>query len=123
MVKSLPEVAEWWPDMDDFERLHARTSYFGEAWGPRRMLGALYRDGRLTAEQEAELAALDDELMRHLDAATLCYGLDLPNVAQLFTWGTPLAHSDRVIPVPLRPCTLSEIAPALITLREKPPAW
>jgi len=31
MVKSLPELAEWWPEMDDFERQHARTVYFGEA--------------------------------------------------------------------------------------------
>ena len=122
MVKSLPELTEWWPEMDDFERQHARTAYFGEAWAPRRVLGALYRAGRLTAEQEAELAALDDELIRHLDEANLCYGLDLQSVAQLFTWGTPLAQSDEIIRIPIRLRALSEIAPALAALGEKVPA-
>jgi len=116
MVKSLPEVAEWWPEMDDFERQHARTAYFGEAWAPRRVLGALYRAGQLTAEQEAELAALDGELIQHLDEANLCYGLDIQSVAQLFTWGTPLAQSDEIIHIPIRPRALSEIAPALAAL-------
>jgi hypothetical protein len=122
MVKSLPEVAEWWPGMDDFERQHARTAYFGEAWAPRRVLGALYRAGRLTAEQEAELAALDDELLQHLDEADLCYGLNLQSVAQLFTWGTPLAQSDKVIRISIRPRTLNEIAPTLAAIGEKVPA-
>jgi len=116
MVKSLPELAEWWPEMDDFECQHARTAYFGEAWAPRRVLGALYRAGRLTAGQEAALAALDDELIQHLDEANLCYGLDLQSVAQLFTWGTPLAQSDEIIHIPIRPCTLSEIAPTLAAI-------
>jgi len=122
MVKSLPELAEWWSEMDDFERQHARTAYFGEAWAPRRVLGALYRAGRLTAQQEAKLAALDDELIQHLDEANLCYGLDWHSVAQLFTWGTPLAQSDEIIRIPIRPRTLSEIAPVLATVGEKVPA-
>lgn len=122
MVKSLPEVAKWWPGMDDFERQHARTVYFGEAWAPRRVLGALYRAGRLTAKQEAELAALDDELLQHLDEANLCYGLNLQSVAQLFTWGTPLAQSDKVIRISIRPRALNEIAPALAAIGEKVPA-
>jgi len=122
MVKSLPEVAEWWPGMDDFERQHARTAYFGEAWAPRRVLGALYRAGRLTAEQEAELAALDDELIQHLEEARLCYGLNFRSVAQLFTWGTPLAQSDEIIRIPIRPRVLNEIAPALAAIGETVPA-
>ena len=122
MVKSLPELAEWWSEMDDFERQHARMVYFGEAWAPRRVLGALYRAGRLTAEQETKLTALDDELIQHLDEANLCYGLDLQSVAQLFTWGTPLAQSNEIILIPIRPRTLSEIAPALAGLGEKVPA-
>lgn len=122
MVKSLPELAERWPEMDDFERQHARTAYFGEAWAPRRVLGALYRANRLTPEQETELAALDDELIHLLDEANLCYGLDLQSVAQLFTWGTPLAQSDEIIHIPIRFRTLSEIAPALAALGKKVPA-
>ena len=122
MIKSLPELAAWWPEMDDFERQHARTAYFGEAWAPRRVLGALYRAGRLTVEQEAELAALDDELVQHLDEANLCYGLGLQSVAQLFTWGTPLAQSEKIIRVPIRPRILSKIAPALTAIGEKVPA-
>lgn len=122
MVKTLPEVAEWWPQMDDFERQHARTAYFGEAWAPRRVLGALYRAGQLTPEQEAELAALDDELIQHLDEANVCYGLDLQSVAQLFTWGTPLAQSDEIIRIPIRSRLLNEIAPLLAASAEKAPA-
>ena len=122
MVKSLPELAEWWPEMDDFERQHARTAYFGEAWAPRRVLGALYRAGWLTAEQEDKLAVLDDELIQHLDEAGLCYGLDLQSVAQLFTWGTPLAQSDEIIRIPIRPRILNEIAPALAAIGETVPA-
>lgn len=116
MVESLPELAEWWPEMDDFERQHARTMYFGEAWAPRRVLGALYRAGVLTAEQEAKLAALDDELIQYLDAANLCYGLDTQSVAQLFTWGTPLAQSGESICIPIRPHILSEFAPAMVAI-------
>jgi len=86
------------------------------------VLGALYRAGQLTAEQEAELPALDDELIQHLDEANLCYGLDLQSVAQLFTWGTPLAQSDEIIHIPIRPRALSEIAPALAAIGEKVPA-
>jgi len=119
MIKSLPELAGWWSGMDDFERQQARMVYFGEAWGPRRVLGALYRAGRLTTEQETQLAALDDELIQHLDEANLCYGLDVRDIAQLFVWGTPLAQSDEVVRVPIRPHTLYEIAPALVALREK----
>ena len=130
MVKSLPELAGWWSEMDDFERQHARTVYFGEAWAPRRVLGALYRAGWLTAQQEVELADLDDELIQHLDEANLCYGLDLHSVAQLFAWGTPLARSDEarrelsrtIIRIPIRPHILSEIAPALVTIGETVPA-
>jgi hypothetical protein len=121
LIRDLPELAGWWPDMDDEERLHHRLS-FSQTWGMRYQLGDLYCAGRLTAEQEAELAALDDELLQHLDEAHLCYGLDLQSVAQLFTWGTPLAQSDEIIRIPIRPRTLNEIAPALAALGEKMPA-
>jgi hypothetical protein len=121
LVKDLPELAGWWSDMDDEERLYHRLS-FSQTWGMRYQLGDLYRAGQLTAEQEAELAALDDELIRHLDEANLCYGLDLQSVAQLFTWGTPLAHSDEIIHIPIRPRALSEITPALAVIGEKVPA-
>jgi hypothetical protein len=121
LIRDLPELAGWWPDTDDEERLHHRLS-FSQTWGMRYQLGDLYRAGRLTAEQEAELAALDDELLQHLDEADLCYGLNLQSVAQLFTWGTPLAQSDEVIRISIRPRTLNEIAPALAALGEKVPA-
>jgi hypothetical protein len=98
--------------MDDFEHHHYEMMFM-QTWGTRSTLGALYRAGQLTPEQEAELAALDDELIQHLDEADLCYGLDLQNVAQLFTWGTPLAQSDEIIRIPIRPHILNEIAPTL----------
>ncbi len=106
MVKSLPDLASWWPDMDDFERLHARIVYFSEAWGARHELGDLYRAGRLTPGQETELATLDTELIQHLDEANLCYGLGLPDIAGLFTWGSPLTRSNQILHVPVRPRAL-----------------
>lgn len=115
LIKDLPELADMWADMDGFEHHHYQM-LFMQTWGTRSTLGALYHAGRLTAEQEAELAALDDELIQHLDEANLCYGLDLQSVARLFTWGTPLAQSDDIIRIPIRPRTLSEIAPALVAI-------
>jgi len=121
LIEDLPELADMWADMDDFEHHHYQMMFM-QTWGTRSELGALYRAGRLTAEQETELAALDDELIQHLDEASLCYGLDLQSVARLFTWGTPLAQSDEIIRIPIRPRTLSEIAPALAVIGEKVPA-
>jgi len=121
LIRDLPELADLWPDMDDEERLHHRLS-FSQTWGMRYQLGDLYRAGRLAAEQEAELAALDDELIQHLDEARLCYGLNFRSVAQLFTWGTPLARSDKIIRISIRPRTLNEIAPALAAIGETVPA-
>ena len=121
LIKDLPELAAMWADMDDFEHHHYQMMFM-QTWGMRYELGDLYRTGRLTAEQEAELAALDDELIQHLDEAYLCYGLDFQSVAQLFTWGTPLAQSDDIIRIPIRPRTLNEIAPALAAIGEKVPA-
>jgi hypothetical protein len=112
LVEDLPDLADMWADMDDFEHHHYEMMFM-QTWGTRSTLGALYRAGQLTPEQEAELAALDDELIQHLDEADLCYGLDLQNVAQLFTWGTPLAQSDEIIRIPIRPHILNEIAPTL----------
>ncbi len=115
LIQDLPELADMWPDMDDFEHHHYQMMFM-QTWGTRSTLGALYRAGQLTPEQETELATLDDELIQHLDEANFCYGLDLQSIAQLFTWGTPLAQSDEIIYIPIRPRTLSEIAPALAAL-------
>ncbi len=115
LIEDLPGLANMWANMDDFEHHHYQMMFM-QTWGTRSTLGTLYRAGRLTPKQEAELAALDDELIQHLDEANLCYELDLQSVAQLFTWGTPLAQSDEVIRIPIRPRTLSEIAPALAAI-------
>ena len=121
LIEDLPELAAMWADMDDFEHHHYQMMFM-QTWGTRSTLGALYRAGRLTAEQETELAALDDELIQHLDEARLCYGLNFRSVAQLFTWGTPLAQSDKIIRISIRPRTMNKIAPALAALGETVPA-
>ena len=121
LIKDLPELADLWVDLDEFEHHHYQMM-FSQTWGMRYQLGDLYGAGRLTAEQEAELAGLDEELIQLLDDANLCYGLDLQSVAQLFTWGTPLAQSDEIIHIPIRLRALSEIAPALAALGEEVPA-
>jgi hypothetical protein len=66
--------------------------------------------------------ASDDELIQHLDEAHLCYGLNFQSVAQLFTWGTPLAQSDEIIRIPIRPRILNEIIQALAAIGQKVPA-
>lgn len=111
-IRDLPELADRWVDLSEEERLHHRL-FFGQTWGMRHQLGELYRAGRLTPEQEAELAALDAELIQHLDAASLCYGLELRDVARLFLWGTPLAQSDELLHIPIRPRALDQLAQAL----------
>lgn len=121
LIEDLPELAAMWADMDDFEHHHYQMMFM-QTWGTRSTLGALYQVGRLTAEQETELAALDDELIQHLNEARLCYGLNFRSVAQLFTWGTPLARSDKIIHISIRPRTLNEIAPALAAIGETVPA-
>jgi len=121
LIEDLPELAAMWADMDDFEHHHYQMMFM-QTWGTRSTLGALYQVGRLTAEQETELAALDDELIQHLDEARLCYGLNFRSVAQLFTWGTPLAQSDKIIRISIRPRTMNKIAPALAALGETVPA-
>jgi len=120
LIKDLPELADMWADMDDFEHHHYQMMFM-QTWGMRYQLGDLYRAGQLTVEQEIELAALDDELIQHLDEANLCYGLDFQSIAQLFTWGTPLAQSDKVIRIPIRPRILNEIAPALAAIGIREP--
>lgn len=122
MVKGLPDLAHDWEEMDDFERQHARTVYFAEGWAPRRVLGALYLGGRLTAEQEKALGALDNELIQHLDNAHQCYDLNLQDIADLFTWGTPLAQSEEIIHLPVRPRELNDLAAKLATESQKKPA-
>ena len=121
LIEDLPELAAMWADMDDFEHHHYQMMFM-QTWGTRSTLGALYQVGRLTAEQETELAALDGELIQHLDEARLCYGLNFRSVAQLFTWGTPLAQSDKIIRISIRPRTMNKIAPALAALGETVPA-
>ena len=121
LIEDLPKLAAMWADMDDFEHHHYQMMFM-QTWGTRSTLGALYQVGRLTAEQETELAALDDELIQHLNEARLCYGLNFRSVAQLFTWGTPLARSDKIIHISIRPRTLNEIAPALAAIGETVPA-
>jgi hypothetical protein len=110
LVRSLPEVAEWWPTMDDFERSHARSAYFGEGWGPRRLVGGLLRARKCTPQQERRLAELDGELLNHLDEAALCYELDLQDVLDLFRWGTPLEGSDAPLRLQIHPARLTEMA-------------
>jgi len=105
LIKDLPELAAMWADMDDFEHHHYQMMFM-QTWGVRYQLGGLYRAGQLTPKQEIELAALDDELIQHLDEANVCYDLDLQSVAQLFTWGTPLAQSDKIIRISIHPRTL-----------------
>lgn len=109
LVQELPELNTAWDEMDAMEQEHHRMM-FGQAWGTRRLLGALFRAGRLTQAQEARLADLDRQLLEQSRAALHCYHLDSHRLLRIFLWGTPLSLSHKAIRIEIEPRTLSELA-------------
>ncbi len=67
-------------------------------WGKRYTLGELYRAGRLTPDQVAKLAKLDQALLEAAPQVEICYGPTLPElVKNLLAWGTPLTEEKGTI--------------------------
>jgi hypothetical protein len=105
-----PELAEQWHEMDEAEQFHFRLD-FTRAFGLRRVLGALYHAGRLTANQTARLADLDRQLLEHAAEVEKVYGPTLRQLAQnLFTWGTPLAEQSGTLRIETTITALAELA-------------
>jgi hypothetical protein len=109
LVQELPELAAAWDEMDAMERSH-HLAMFGQAWGDRHLLGALFKADRLTPAQEDRLAQLDQLLLERSQLARQCYGLDSRRLMRLFLWGTPLSLSHQAVRLELDPATLSEMA-------------
>lgn len=102
LVESLPELASWWPEMDEEERALQRDFFFPH-WTYRRELGSLLKKGLLSLEQASRLAELDRQLLEQADLAWLCFHF---RPVDLFCWGTPLEQSEEPIRLELRPSTL-----------------
>lgn len=83
LVQELPELDAAWDEMDAMEQDHHRV-VFGQAWGIRRLLGALFRAGQLTKAQEVQLAKLDRQLLEQSRSALHCYHLDSRRLLELF---------------------------------------
>jgi hypothetical protein len=109
LVQELPELAAAWGEMDAMERDH-HLANFGQAWGHRRLLGVLFRAGKLTEPQEARLEQLDRQLFEQSRLVYTCYKLDARRLMKLFVWGTPLVLSRQALRVEFDPSSLNEMA-------------
>ena len=109
LTKELPELAAAWDEMDAMERDFHRAN-FGQTWGYRYLLGALFRAGKLTGLQETRLEQLDRQLLENSHLAFVCYALDGRRMMKLFVWGTPLSASRRTLRVEFEPSALNEMA-------------
>jgi len=112
LVRDLTEVAEMWADLDEEERSHYRADLM-QTWGNRRLLGSLFKAGRLTPPQVERLAELDRLLLERAPLMARCYGLDLAHLLVIFRWGTPLVSSTRPIRLEVPPTSLDRLATAL----------
>ena len=108
LVQELPDLAAAWDKMDAMERSH-HLAMFGQTWGDRHLLGALFKAGRLAQAQEERLAQLDQLLLERSRLARQCYGLDSRRLMRLFLWGTPLSLSHQAVRLELDPATLREM--------------
>jgi|GEM_PF-1611213 multidrug efflux pump subunit AcrA (membrane-fusion protein) len=109
-LRSAPELAGQWSEMDEAEQFDFRLD-FTRAFGLRRVLGALYRAGRLTADQATRLASVDRQLLERAAAVEVVYGLTLGQlVRHLFAWGTPLAEEAGTLRIETTIAALAELA-------------
>jgi hypothetical protein len=112
LVRDLAELAADWPNLDDEERGHHRAEFL-QAWGNRRVLGALFKAGKLGPSQEARLAELDRLLLEQAMLMERCFGLDLGQLLAIFRWGTPLSRSTQTVRIEMEPATLDRMATVL----------
>jgi hypothetical protein len=112
LVRDLAEVAVEWPGLDDEERGHYRGELL-QAWGNRKVLGALFKNGRLHPTQEARLASFDRLLLAQASLMEQCFGLDFMQLLAIFRWGTPLSQSAQTVHIQVESASLDRMAGAL----------
>jgi hypothetical protein len=108
-IRDLGEMATDWPSLSDEERSHARAEFF-QAWGNRRVLGALCKMQRLTPAQEARLAEFDRLLLEQAALMERCLNLDFTQLLAIFRWGTPLLKSTQPLRIEMEPALLDRMA-------------
>ena len=112
LVRDLAEVAADWPCLDDEERGHHQAELL-QAWGNRKVLGALFQAGRLHPTQEARLASFDRLLLEQASLMEQCFGLDFMQLLAIFRWGTPLSKSTQTVRLQVESASLERMAGAL----------
>jgi hypothetical protein len=112
-VRDLGEAATDWPSLGDEERGHYQAEFF-QAWGNRKVLGALLKAQRLTPVQETRLAEFDRLLLEQAALMGRCFGLDLTQLLVIFRWGTPLSKSTQTVRIEVEPALLDRMATILI---------
>lgn len=108
-VDDLAELARDW-DTVDAEVHSDYQADFLQIWSNRKVLGALFRSGKLTAVQEAQLTELDRRLVKQAHLMGRCFGMDLYQLLAIFRWGTPLIQSVQPLQLEVEPAFLAQVA-------------
>ena len=111
-VRDLADVAAEWPHLDDDERGHYRAELL-QTWGNRKVLGMLFKAGKLHPAHETLLGELDRLLLAQAALMEHCFGLDLRQILAIFRWGTPLSTSTQLVRIEVEPAVLDRMAAAL----------
>lgn len=108
-VEDLAEIARDW-DAADAEVHSDYHADFLQIWSNRKVLGALFRSGKLTSTQEAQLTDLDRHLVTQASLMGRCFGMDLYQLLAIFRWGTPLIQSGQPLQLEVEPAFLEQVA-------------
>lgn len=108
-VADLAEIAHDW-DTVDAEVHSDYHADFLQIWSNRKVLGALFRSGKLTPTQETQLADLDRRLINQARLMGRCFGMDLYGLLAIFRWGTPLIQSGQLLQLEVEPAFLAQVA-------------
>ena len=112
-VNDLPELAEDWSTLDPEEQSDYRSDLM-QAWGNRKVLGALFRAKHLSRQQINEMTHLDRSLLQQAAMMKQCFGMELSQLLVIFRWGSPLAESQEPVAVEVEPAFLSRMALAFL---------
>lgn len=114
-VKDLAEVAADWHKLNNEEKGHYRADLL-QTWGNRKVLGELFKAGKLQPAQEARLAQCDNLLLEQASLMEGCFGLDFIQLLAIFRWGTPLAKSSQTVRIEVKSVLLEHLAATLAAL-------
>ena len=108
-VEDLTEIALAWDTLD--AEIHSDyNADFLQIWSNRKVLGALFKAGKLTPSQELHLADLDRQLFAQAALMERCFDMDLSQLLAIFRWGTPLIKSLQLLHIEIEPASLARMA-------------